>query len=198
METEITSLSQLDPNGVYSYADYLLWKFSERLELLRGKILKMAAPTWQHQRAVTRLSTRFTNFFEENPCEVFASPFDVRLAKKPADPAGKTYTVLQPDVVVLCDRGKLSKTGCIGAPDLVVEVLSPGNSEREMRLKFELYEEAGVREYWLVQLDSQATFVYVLGADGKFTTGRPFTYHEPIRSTIFPGLEVDPKDIFVE
>lgn len=192
----LTSLGQIDPDRTYTYADYLLWKFSERLELLRGKVLKMAAPSWQHQQVVTQLTRLMANYFAGDSCKVFAAPFDVRLPRNPADPAGKTYTVLQPDVVVLCDRTKLSKTGCVGAPDLVVEVLSPGNSVREMKQKFELYEEAGVREYWMVELAQRATYVYVLGEDGKFSARRPFTEDELIRSTIFDGLTADPQLIF--
>ena len=141
----ITSLDQLDPDGTYTYADYLLWQFQERVELLRGKIHQMSVPSVKHQRISIRFSRLLTNALWQTPCQVFAAPFDVRLLRTREDK--HVTTVVQPDLCVICDSSKLDDRGCNGAPDLIIEILSPGNSRTEMKDKFELYQEAGVLEY---------------------------------------------------
>ena len=145
----ITSLDQLDPDGTYTYADYLLWQFQERVELLRGKIRQMSAPSVKHQRISIRFSRLLANALWQTPYQVFAAPFDVRLLQTRED--NQVTTVVQPDLCVICDSSKLDDRGCNGAPDLIIiEILSPGNSRTEMKDKFELYQEAGVLEYWVV------------------------------------------------
>ena len=148
----ITSLSQLDPNGIYSYADYLTWKFEQALEVIKGKIFPMSGPSRIHQKISWQLSGTFFNHFKQHRCEAYAAPFDVRLYdKKKSQKADKDiFTVVQPDLCVICDLTKLDDRGCLGAPDLIVEILSPGNSTREMKIKKELYAESGVKEYWIV------------------------------------------------
>src|SRR5215217_1614082 len=152
MQATITDINQLDLEGTYTYADYLLWRFEERLELIKGKIFKMSpAPNRRHQTILGHLHLPIGSFFKNHYCQVFLAPFDVRLPKKNQNTSdGKIYTVVQPDLCIICDESKLDDRGCLGAPDLIVEILSPGNSRKEMDNKFELYEECGVREYWLV------------------------------------------------
>ena len=134
----ITNLSQLDPNGSYTYADYLLWHFEERVELLRGKLRQMAAPSRKHQSISMKLTRPLINALWENPCKVFAAPFDVRLTRFDEIQNKEVITVVQPDLCVICDAAKLDDRGCIGAPDLIIEILSPGNSRTEMKDKFEI------------------------------------------------------------
>ena len=105
-------------------------------------------------------------------------------------------TVVQPDLCVICDPEKLDDRGCIGAPDLVVEILSPGNSKTEMRDKFDLYEEAGVKEYWLVHPDERTVQIYQLNESGKYIGLRPFVDDDSITTPIVPGLMVDLRDVF--
>jgi Uma2 family endonuclease len=145
---EITSLSQLDMNGTYSYADYLTWKFEHPVELIKGKILVMAAPNRFHQGISWQLSGIFYNHFKNHPCRAYAAPFDVRLydKQKSAKANKDILTVVQPDICVICDLKKLDEKDCLGAPDLAVEILSPGNSSKETRLKKGLYEESEIRE----------------------------------------------------
>mgnify|MGYP006427103699 CR=1 FL=1 len=158
----ITSIDQLDPNGIYTYADYLRWRLEERIELIRGKILKMSpAPSRRHQEIAFCLTGIFWNTFRKSPCRVFPAPFDVRLPKRAAEEGEQAYTVVQPDLCVVCDLDKLDERGCEGAPDLVIEILSPGNSRREMRDKFEVYEESGVKEYWIVQPENSSVQVWI-------------------------------------
>lgn len=190
----ITSLDQLDPDGTYTYADYLLWQFTERVELLRGKIRKMAEPSMKHQRAVTRFTRIIATALLKTPCQVFVAPFDVRLARVREDKA--VVTVVQPDLCVICDPSKLDDRGCNGAPDLIIEILSPGNSRTEMRDKFDLYQEAGVLEYWVVSPSENTVQVWKLNEQGRYI-GLPYAVEGDILTTpIIPNLEVDLTEIF--
>lgn len=181
---EITSLSQLDLNGSYSYSDYLLWKFKERVEIIKGKIMEMSpAPTRFHQRISMKLTIEFAKVFDNHACQLYAAPFDVRFP----DENGKIKTVVQPDLCVICDQTKLDDKGCIGAPDLVVEILSPSNSKREMKDKYEIYQEQGVKEYWIVSPQDKTIFIYVL-ENGKYIGIQPVAEDEQVTSVVFPML----------
>jgi Uma2 family endonuclease len=193
----ITDINQLDLNGTYSYADYLLWQFEERLELFRGKVFKMSpAPSVKHQRVSGNLHGHFFNYFKNQPCQVFFAPFDVRLynRKKSAKASKDIFTVVQPDLCVICDGTKLDEQGCNGAPDLVIEILSPGNTKKEMNQKFELYEEAGVKEYWLVEPNDEIILIYVLNEAERYIGLQPAT--EIAKSVIFPEIAIDLTEIF--
>ena len=196
MPAIITDITELDLNGTYTYADYLLWQFKERVELIKGKIFKMSpAPSTQHQKISGKLHLRIGGFFENHYCQAFFAPFDVRLPKKGQSLTDqKIYTVVQPDLCVICDESKLDERGCLGAPDLIVEILSPGNSKTEMLNKFELYQESGVREYWLVEPSQNAVLVYVLNDAGEYVGLKPAV--ESVQSTIFPDLKIDLSQIF--
>lgn len=195
---EITSLSQLDPNGIYSYADYLTWKFEQTLELIKGKILLMPAPSRIHQKISWRLTVEFGNHFKNQRCEAYAAPFDVRLYdKKKSSKANKEiFTVVQPDLCVICDLEKLDDRGCLGAPDLVVEILSPGNSSREMRIKKDLYAEAGVREYWIIDTTHETLLRYSLEENDVYSLPSLFVNDEVVPSIIFPTFNIALAEIF--
>ena len=189
---EITSLNQLDlVNGIYSYADYLVWKIKERVELLKGKILEMSAPSPIHQEISGNLQGALFVFLKNSKCKLYTAPFDVRFPQKGES---QVYTVVQPDLCVVCDFEKIDSKGCVGAPDLVVEILSPGNSKKEMKSKFALYQEEGVREYWVVDPERELVFVYV--ADNKkFKPTIPIA-DDYVYSTIFPDFKIHTADIF--
>jgi Uma2 family endonuclease len=200
----ITRLDQLDPTGVYSYADYLLWQFQERVELLKGRLFPMAAPGTYHQDISGQLHLAIGNHLRGKSCKLYAAPFDVRLPDSQRKPKfdGDIYTVVQPDLCVVCDADKLDRRGCLGAPDLMVEILSPGNTTKErcdvsLDNKFRLYEEAGVREYWIVEPDDKFVLVYVL-RDGEFVGLRPRTESVPLTNTVLPGLTIDLAVVFAE
>ncbi|GAB4493032.1 MAG: Uma2 family endonuclease [Raineya sp.] len=166
----ITDISQLDLNGTYSYADYLLWRFEQSVELIKGKIFQMSpAPSVRHQRVSRKIAENFYPYLNNKPCEYFIAPFDVRLLdKKKSKKANKDiYTVVQPDLCIICDKDKLDERGCIGSPDLIVEILSPGNSKKEMKIKYALYEEAGVQEYWIVFPSEYVLQQFVLNEKGN-------------------------------
>lgn len=197
----ITQLSQLDLNGTYTYADYLTWKFEERLELIKGKIMLMAAPNVEHQRISGELSRQIANFFHRKECKLFVAPFDVKLydSQKSKLADKEVFTVVQPDLCVICDKTKLSKQGCEGAPDWVIEILSEGNNKKEMRIKYALYEENGVREYWLVYPSEQAVYQFVLNEPmQKYELAAMFSGDEVISSVLFSELKIDLGEVFVE
>lgn len=193
----ITNLSQLDWNGSYTYSDYLTWRFEETVELIKGKLMKMAAPSRRHQQVSWRLSGVFFNVFRQSQCEVYAAPFDVRLLDNQKSLATQQmiYSVVQPDLCVICDPSKLDDKGCEGAPDLIIEILSAGNSKKEMRIKKNLYEENGVREYWVIDPEHETLIQYVL--IGKtFASPQIFVSDDKIQSAIFPNLHFILAEIF--
>ena len=190
----ITSLNQLDlSRGGYTYTDYLLWQLKERVELLRGRIFKMSpVPAIIHQRISMRLSGEFYNFFKGKSCEVFTAPFDVVLPS--AD--GKEDNVVQPDLCVVCDPEKLADgKRCLGAPDLVIEILSKGNSQRDLDDKFHLYEQAEVSEYWIVRPTDKEVNIFVLD-QGRYRGLAPVVEGKEITSVKFPTLSIHTNDIF--
>ncbi len=165
----ITDINQLDFDKKYSYADYLTWKFDGYVELLRGKLSRMAAPTSDHQRLAGRMNTLLDNFLQNSPCKVFISPFDVRLLDHKKSTADKNiFTVVQPDVCVICDKNKVDKKGCVGSPDLIVEILSPSTKKKDVEDKFELYEYNGVREYWIVSVEDETILVFDLDEESNY------------------------------
>jgi len=198
----ITRLSQLDLNSTYSYADYLTWQLEETVELIRGKIMVMApAPNVKHQRISGKLYRFIGNYLEGKSCEAFHAPFDVSLydrrKSKLAD--REIFTVVQPDLCVICDPAKLTTQGCSGAPDWVVEILSPNNSKRDARIKYALYEENGVTEYWLVYPYEASIYQFVLDDDGqKYRLHGMYAQDELATPFLFPDLPIDLAEVFAE
>jgi Uma2 family endonuclease len=195
----ITQLSQLDPESRYTYADYLLWGFQERVELIKGYIRQMAAPSMRHQRISGDVFFALRSHLQRDICDVFAAPFDVRLPLPSYMVKGdKIDTVVQPDLCVICDKSKLDERGCLGAPDLMVEILSPGNSKKEMREKYDLYQEAGVREYWVIDPEHAIVLQYVLQEKNQvYQASRPFTDEDILRSAVLHGFEFELKQLFL-
>ena len=193
MSDVITNIEQLDLiNGVYTYADYVLWNIKERLEVIKGKIFRLDTPDVSHQRISGNLIGEFYNYFKGKSCKLFAAPFDVVLENK----KGVEYSVVQPDICVVCDPKKLENDKrCLGAPDLIIETLSPGNTKKEMRYKYELYEEAGVYEYWVVRPIDKEITQFVL-ENGKYRALPPIIEGDMVSSVKFPELTVATEDIF--
>lgn len=195
---KITQLSQLDLTKTYSYADYLTWHIDEAIELIKGKIMLMSpAPNVKHQSISMNLSNVLSNFFRHKKCRVYAAPFDVRLydRKKSILANKEIHTVVQPDLCVICNTDKLDEQGCNGAPDWIIEILSKGNSKREMQIKYELYAESGVSEYWLVYPYEQAIYQFVLDDNGQYQLKAMYA-NGLARPHLFPELAIDLNDIF--
>ncbi|MFC3414576.1 Uma2 family endonuclease [Algoriphagus hitonicola] len=182
--------------GRYSYADYLTWQFKEVVELIKGRRFKKAAaaPKRIHQQVSLKLSTKFYNYLEGQKCQVYDAPFDVRFPIKSRED-DKIHDVVQPDICVICDPEKLDERGCIGAPDLIVEILSPGNSKTELKHKFSLYESQGVREYWVIHPENQDLLIYTL-EHGKYIPSRLLTTGDLVESAVIKGFALDLEEFF--
>ncbi|HEX7902877.1 MAG TPA: Uma2 family endonuclease [Chitinophagaceae bacterium] len=193
-----STVEEPDPSVTYTYADYLQWKFEERLELFRGKIFKLSAPNTKHQAISRNLSGEIFNLLKKGKCKFFTAPFDVRLPVQNKKKDAEINTVVQPDICIICDPSKIDARGCCGAPDLVVEILSPGNSKKEVKLKFALYEEAGVREYWIVYPEEESIAVFLLKDNNKYDGALLYAGDEIIVSNSVPGFSINLADIFTK
>lgn len=192
----ITDINQLDMNGSYTYADYLTWQFSEMVELIKGKIYRMSpAPMRYHQQISASITITVGSYFKKNPCSFYAAPFDVRLTKKTTNDKEVT-TVVQPDFCVICDESKLDEKGCIGSPDLIVEILSVSTAKKDFNEKFNLYQENGVLEYWIINPDAKVLHQFVLNDEGIFIEKQIYTHQEIVNAAIFSGLNVSLNEIF--
>ena len=189
----VTKFSDLDLSKTYTYSDYLMFTFSERVELIKGFILKMSpAPSRFHQEVSQNLSGCFYENFKRKPSRVFVAPFDVRL---PIQSAKKDSTVVQPDLCIICDEQKLDDKGCNGSPDLIVEIISPNNSKHDIHTKFNLYQEAGVLEYWIVDPTDKIVLVYTL-RNNEYVGLAPLAEGSYIKSPLFPELNIALDDVF--
>jgi len=194
----ITDISQLDLKKQYTYADYLTWQFEDRLELIKGWIFKMSpAPKRKHQRVEAKIFSKLYNHLEDCVCQVYTSPFDVRL-KKNKGSDDEVDTIVQPDISVFCDLSKLDDRGAIDAPDLVVEITSESTMKRDYNDKFNLYEANGVQEYWIVNPDSQSIEIFksVNGTFESIGVFNEFDGFTEVSSVLFPDLTVNLMEVF--
>jgi Uma2 family endonuclease len=182
----------------YTYADYLNWNDDERWELIDGTAYNMTpAPSRVHQEVSAALLSKFYAYLKDKSCKVYAAPFDVRLPfenEKDED----IKTVVQPDIVVVCDKSKLDDRGCKGAPDLVIEITSPTTSRLDVKDKFNLYEKAGVKEYWIADPNGKTVMVFKQGEDGRYDRPDMYADEDEIPVGIFKDLQVDLKEVFSE
>jgi Uma2 family endonuclease len=198
----ITQLSQLDPERIYSYADYLTWQLDESVELIKGKIMAMSpAPSVKHQTVITNLGGHLYQYLHKKPCKLFYAPFDVKLydRRKSVLSDREVFSVVQPDLCVICDKDKLTELGCDGAPDWIIEVLSPGNSKKELHLKYDLYQENGVTEYWLIYPYEQTVQQFLLDSGSeKYQLHAMYAGDDLATPYLFPELQIDLADVFAE
>ncbi|NLI92253.1 MAG: Uma2 family endonuclease [Peptococcaceae bacterium] len=181
--------------GKYSYADYLTWPEDERWEIMDGIAYMQAAPSPVHQGISAGLVAQFYQYLLDKPCKVYAAPFCVKLLSGNEKKNEDIKRVVEPDISIVCDQTKIDDKGCNGAPDMIVEITSPSSAKIDKFIKFNKYEKAGVREYWIVEPDIKLVSVYVLQDTQRF--GRPEIYTEDdrIKVSIFPDLIVDLKPI---
>ena len=188
----ITRFEDLDLSKRYTYADYVTWKFKERVELFRGWVERMSAPNVYHQRVSSELFRRMGNALVSRGCFIFSAPTDVRLRRSP-----EGDTVVQPDLFAVCDEAKLTKQYIEGAPDWIIEIVSPGNGKKELEKKYGQYEEAGVREYWVVDPMERTILRYVLNGEGVYVGLAPRTEDSAaVDCTIFEGVSFSGAAIF--
>jgi Uma2 family endonuclease len=194
----------------FTYADYKTWPDDERWELIDGEAWDMShgcmgeqqtclrpapAPNITHQTISMELSVTIGSFLKGKPCRVFAAPFDVRLPDLEKSNDEDIFTVVQPDLVVVCDESKLDQRGCIGAPDLVVEILSPSTSYKDESFKLKLYEKHGVKEYWIINPDAGIVLLHTLKGE-KFETPIYLRDEGILESSVLKGLKLSLNNLF--
>ncbi|MBG8552474.1 Uma2 family endonuclease [Hymenobacter guriensis] len=192
----ITDISQLDLTKTYTYADYLTWQLDEFIELIKGKVRRMSpAPRVAHQRISSRFTGMIYSLLAHRGCEVFHAPFDVRLIKATPNGDAQVTTVVQPDICVVCDSQKLDERGCLGVPDWIIEIVSPGNVSHDTKSKFDLYEENGVLEYWIVFPGEKTVSVFVLH-EGRYQPRGDFYTPGLIPVHTLPEFSIEWSEVF--
>ncbi|KUO77861.1 MAG: hypothetical protein APF81_11360 [Desulfosporosinus sp. BRH_c37] len=175
----------------YTYADYLKFPSDERWEIINGIPYMQSAPTWQHQAVSIQLASQFNDYFKGKPCRVFAAPFGLCIPELDESDEEISNIISQPDIVVVCEEGKLRKTGYFGVPSLIVEITSPSTARNDKLYKFNKFEKAGVKEYWIVEPDIKLVSVFTLQDNNRY--GRPELYTETdnVEVSIFPDLVIE-------
>lgn len=183
-----------NPEQKYSYADYLTWDENERWEIINGGPYLQAAPSRVHQEISGELYLQFGKYLKGKPCKMYHAPFCVRL-----DAEKNNYdikNVVEPDITIVCDSSKLDEKGCKGSPDMIIEISSPSTAKIDRVDKFNKYEKAGVKEYWVVEPDQKLVSVFLLQSNGRYGRTEMYTDEGKIKVSIFPDLEIDLKPVF--
>lgn len=182
----------------YTFADVLAWPDDERAELINGEVFMMApAPSRGHQGISVELTRQFANYLEGKKCKAYHAPFDVRLFEKDGDTPEDVDTVVEPDLVVICDPSKLDDRGCKGAPDMVVEILSPSTQRHDRLVKLGLYQRAGVREYWIVSPEERTVQVF-LYKDGSLLPHEVYSREDVAKVNVLDGCIIELSKVFSE
>lgn len=194
------ALSQTkQPNEKFTYADYLTWPDDERWEIIYGVAYSMSpSPLVEHQRVSRILSRIIDTHLLGKPCELFSAPFDVRLSENEQQSDNYIETIVQPDIVVVCDPSKIDRRGCNGTPDLVIEILSPSTGGRDLTVKFELYERYGVNEYWIIHPAERTLLVYKLLENNKYGIPDRYKSDDRVPVSLLGDLVVDLAEVFTE
>jgi len=193
------ALSKLKNEDSFTYADYMTWNDDQRWELINGEAFCMSpGPNRLHQKWLGELHRQMANYLEDKHCEVYLAPFDVRLPDYDKASDEEIITVVQPDILVVCDRNKLDDRGVKGAPDLVVEIISPSTAKRDITTKYELYQRHGVKEYWLMYPNDRTLLVYHLSDDGRYGLPEVFGEGDTVQVPLLGDLVIDMGKVFRE
>ena len=191
--SDAARIDVLDVNRRYTYADYLEWEGKERYQLINGEAFQMASPSVTHQALLGEVFYQFYSWLRGKPCQVFASPLDVRLFPKKDK---SDNTVVQPDMLVVCDKNKIDKGSINGAPDLVIEIISPSNTHSDLFLKFQYYLKAGVREYWVIDPEQKKVQVHIYENDHYIST--MYEDNASIPVTVLSGFTITLDDLWTK
>ena len=192
------SLAMRKEKRGFTYADYKLWPDDQRWEIIEGVEYDMSpAPSDKHQKVFGELFLQFATFLRGKKCQLRSAPYDVILPEV-GDAEEAEETVVQPDIVVICDRKKIMQRGCVGAPDLVIEILSPRTAKKDMTTKLELYRRMGVREYWMVEPDKKWVRIYTQDKNGRLIVMKTYTANDNPEVGILPGLSIELPLVFAE
>lgn len=184
--------------GQYTFADVLTWDENERIEIINGEAFMMAPPSSVHQEIVAELTRQFGNYLEGKRCKVYPAPFGVRLFERDGESPEDVDTMVEPDLSIVCDRNKIDKHGCKGAPDLVVEVLSPSSLRHDRLVKLGLYQRAGVREYWIVDPEYKSVQVFIQDGGSSLRISEEYGREDVARVNVLEGCFIDLGKVFPE
>ncbi|WP_040205930.1 Uma2 family endonuclease [Neobacillus jeddahensis] len=186
------------PHSNYTYADYLKSPEDVHYEVIDGQIISMSpAPTTKHQHVQRELLIEFGTYLRGKECSVYGSPIDVCLFADQTMSNEKIKDWVQPDIVVVCDRNKINHQNIVGAPDLAIEILSPSTARNDRVIKFNHYQKAGVREYWIVDPSNEFVEVFLL-QNNRFISSGFYTKEDSIKVNILEDLTLSLKHIFSE
>ncbi len=185
----------LQKDNHYTYADYLNGPEDERWEIIDGRAYAMVPPSPTHQAVLRQLTLKIGNYLEDKTCELYFAPFAVRFPEKNERDEDVT-TVVEPDLLVICDNSKIDEKGLKGAPDFIIEILSPSTASYDMIQKRRLYERHGVREYWLVDPTNRTVMVYTLKEKNKYGEPEIYGSEDEIKVHLFDDLVLNMKDVF--
>lgn len=180
----------------YTFADYLTYPEDERWEIIDGVPYMQAAPAPVHQEVLTELVRQMANYLTGKPCKVYPAPFCVRLPLGNEKNEKEVKNIVEPDISIICDRSKIDDKGCNGAPDMIIEIISPSSIKMDRVVKFNKYEKAGVKEYWIVEPDQKLVSVVVLQSNQKYGRTELYTEDDKITVSIFPDLIIDLSVVF--
>lgn len=176
----------------YTYQDLAEFESKEKYEIYDGKLVLMGSPSTKHQAILLDLAIQFKEFFKDKKCKPFIAPLDVRLDGKGLN----STNVVQPDLMVVCDKNKIKDNGIEGAPDFVLEILSKSNRYHDLIYKMNLYQKFGVREYWIVDIENGVIIACKLGKGSLFNLPRTLKIKDKIKSLIFKDLEICLEETF--
>lgn len=182
--------------GHFTFADALDGNGDERIEVINGEVFLMAPPSRIHQKICMELSRQLANFLEGKQCEIYPAPFEVRLFEQGGDCPKDVDTVVEPDISIICDKRKLDTYGCKGAPDLVMEVLSPSTQRHDQLVKLNLYQQAGVREYWIVDPENRIARVMLLTSSHTFKTHEVYRRGDIAKVSVLEGCYIELNKVF--
>lgn len=182
----------------YTFADVLTWDEGRHIEIINGEAFMMASPSSIHQEISMEISRQLANYLEGKRCRVYPAPFDVRLFEKNGDSPEDVDTVVEPDISVVCDRNKIDVRGCKGAPDLVVEILSPSSLRSDRLVKLRLYQRAGVREYWIVDPENKTVQVLLLDGDKTLRPHEDYGRDDVAKVNVLDGCFIELGKVFPE
>lgn len=189
-------MEEMQKSNINTYLDLKRISENKIYSLINGTLFLHATPSWQHQKVLKELMLFFGNYLKDKDCEIFSAPFDVFLEAKDELEVDSATTVVQPDLTIICDKSKLAKTGYIGAPQMIIEITSPSTVRLDRVLKFNKYEAAGVKEYWIVEPENKIITCFVLEPDGRYGRPKMFSEGDKIRVVTFPDLEINVDEIF--
>jgi len=182
---------------IYTYEDYLNWPENERCEIIDGIAYMQAAPAPIHQEILMELSRQISNYLSGKPCKIYPAPFCVRLPMGDEKNEKEVKIIVEPDITIVCDKSKIDNRGCNGAPDMIVEILSPSSVKNDRIIKLNKYEKAGVKEYWIIEPDQKFVSVFLLQDNLRFSRPEMYSEEDKIKVSLFPDLIIDLSAVFI-